>query len=71
MHRAIVKLELATESGGFGNELVQNVSPLVLHFLPNSSSQVRTAPSHPNSGLGWVGPPPQPHRERPLPLEPS
>eukprot|EP00195_Chlamydomonas_chlamydogama_P011872 CAMPEP_0202890262 /NCGR_PEP_ID=MMETSP1392-20130828/735_1 /ASSEMBLY_ACC=CAM_ASM_000868 /TAXON_ID=225041 /ORGANISM="Chlamydomonas chlamydogama, Strain SAG 11-48b" /LENGTH=628 /DNA_ID=CAMNT_0049573799 /DNA_START=109 /DNA_END=1995 /DNA_ORIENTATION=+ len=36
---AIIKLEVATEPGCLGFELVHNVSPLVIHFLPTSSSQ--------------------------------
>lgn len=36
---AIIKLELAAESGSLGEELVLTASPLVVHFLPKSSSQ--------------------------------
>ncbi len=40
---AIVKLEIPIEnSGDVGYELLQNLSPLVLFFLPSSSSQVIT-----------------------------
>ena len=37
---AIVKLEVAAESGQLGYELVQTASPLVVRFLPQSSCQV-------------------------------
>lgn len=36
---ALVKLDVTTERGTLGADVVQSVSPLVLHFLPTSSSQ--------------------------------
>ncbi|KAG1674473.1 hypothetical protein FOA52_003078 [Chlamydomonas sp. UWO 241] len=36
---ALVKLEVPTEPGALGHEVVHAVSPLVLHFLPMASSQ--------------------------------
>eukprot|EP00955_Chlamydomonas_euryale_P028807 303980-Chlamydomonas_euryale.AAC.16 len=36
---ALVKLEVPTDAGTYGYDVVSSVSPLVVHFLPMSSSQ--------------------------------
>lgn len=42
---AVIKLELAVEPSSLGSQLILNASPLVIKFLPQSSSQV----------LRWAG----------------